>query len=185
MKKLLLIAFLISIALVGCVSALTVTAETTTPQMLGGDKGTYLVTANVDGAAVTFDNDPVGVITNGQLLVEVYTTGTPYRLMTVEKTGYAVYTANITEVPAKNETVTMNVTLVPLSPVTTVSADLNSTAQQTVVSTPSDAGVNATVVSTEQATSAATPSPTKSPSAPVLALAAFGIVSILALRSRR
>ncbi|MEN6442856.1 MAG: hypothetical protein WC391_07305 [Methanoregula sp.] len=185
MKKLLLIAFLISIAFVGCVSALSVTAETVTPQMIGGDKGTYLVTANVDGANVTFDSDPVGVITNGQLLVEVYTTGTPYRVMTVEKTGYAVYTANITEVPAKGETVTMNVTLVPLAPVTTVSAEINSTAPQTAVSTPADAGVNATVESTGQATSAATPSPTKSASAPVVALAAFGIVGILALRSRR
>lgn len=189
MKKIVLIAFLISIALVGCVSALTAAAETSAPQMIGGDKGTYLITANVDGAAVTFDKDPKGVITNGQLLVEVYTTGTPYRVMTVEKTGYAVYTANITEVPAKNETVKMNVTLVPLAATTTTSVVANQTANVTASST---ASANATVVSTEISTSVPTqittnpsPAPTKSASAPVLVFAAFGIIGILALRSRR
>jgi hypothetical protein len=192
MKKMVLIAFLIGIALIGCVSALTVGTQTTTPQMIGGDKGTYLIKANVDGASVTFDHDPMGVIANGQLLVEVYTTGTPYRVMTVEKTGYAVYTANITKVPAKNETVEMDVTLVPLATMTT-SAKVNGTATQTAanVSAPSTASVNMTGVGTELTTSVPTqitttplPAPTKSASAPVLVFAAFGIVGILALRSR-
>ena len=77
MKKLIFISLILCIAIIGCASAAvadsnattTTAATTTAPQLIGGDKGAYLVNANVDGANVTFDNDYKGVITGGQLKV--------------------------------------------------------------------------------------------------------------------
>ena len=73
MKKLFLLVLFVCIALPGCALAAvtdsnqTVAANTTTaPQLIGGDMGTYLVTANVEGANVSFDSDYKGVITDGQ-----------------------------------------------------------------------------------------------------------------------
>ena len=70
MKKLFLLVLFVCIALPGCALAAvtdsnqTVAANTTTaPQLIGGDMGTYLVTANVEGANVSFDSDYKGVIT--------------------------------------------------------------------------------------------------------------------------
>ncbi|GEM_PF-2385684 len=189
MKKLFFLTLFACIAIVGCVSAAdsadNQTANTTAitaPQLIGGDMGTYLVTANADGANVTFDSDFKGITKDGQLKVEVYTTGTPYRVITVEKSGYAVYTANITSVPAKNETVEIPVTLVPL-----VAA--NTTAEQANATAPAAAGTPANVtaeVTTAAATAPATaPAPTQSGSLPFAAFAAFGVLGILSIRSRR
>jgi hypothetical protein len=44
-----------------------------------GDIGWYSVHANVDGAAVMFDNDAKGKIAKGILSVLVFVTGTPHR----------------------------------------------------------------------------------------------------------
>ena len=185
MKKIGILILLICAVIVGCASAaVTVANETTTPQMIGGDKGTYLVKANIDGANVTFDNDFKGVITNGTLNVEVYTTGTPYRVITVEKTGCTVFTANITEVPAKNGVVEISVTLVPVTKTEMTTAIANVTA-------PTTNGANVTVtnsVITSDATTVVETTPsataTKSGNLPIAAFAAFGIVGLLALRSR-
>ena len=183
MKKLFFLTLVACIAIVGCVSAaVTVDAQTvnttvtTAPQLIGGDMGTYLVKTTTDGANVTFDSDFKGVTKDGQLKVDVYTTGTPYRVITVEKSGYAVYTANITSVPAKNETVEIAVTLVPL-------AAANPTAQQANVTAP--ANVTAEVTTAAATATATSPEPTKSGSLPFAAFAAFGIIGILAIRSRR
>ena len=145
---------------------------TAAPALIGGDMGTYLVKANVDGANVTFDSDFKGVTKDGKLAVSVYTTGTPYKVITVEKSGYAVYTANITSVPAKNETVDLAVTLVPL-------AASNSTAANATVTT------EVTTASAPVTTAAESPAPTKSGSLPFVVFGAFAIVGILAIRSRR
>ncbi|MDD1701902.1 MAG: PEGA domain-containing protein [Methanoregula sp.] len=191
MQKVLVLFLFVCVVLVGCASAdVTVNADanataaaTTAPQLIGGDMGTYLVKANVEGANVTFDNDFKGVIANGSLKVDIYTTGTPYKVISVEKTGYAVYTANITEHPAKNETVELNVVLVPLS-----TANTNATAQQANVTAPAPAGVNATVtaeVTTPAASATTVPATTKAGSLPFAAFAAFVVLGIVALRSRR
>jgi hypothetical protein len=185
-KKLFFLTLFACIAIIGCVSA-AVTADapaanttvTTAPQMIGGDMGTYLVKANADGANVTFDSDFKGITKDGQLNVPVYTTGTPYRVITVEKSGYAVYTANITSVPEKNETVEISVTLVPL-------AAANTTAQQANVTAPAESSqANVTAEVTTAAAPATSPAPTQSGSLPFAAFAAFGIIGILAIRSRR
>ena len=181
MKKLFLLVLFVCIALSGCALAAvpsgnqTVAATATTaPQLIGGDMGTYLVTANVEGANVSFDSDYKGVIANGQLAVPVYTTGTPYQTITVQAPGYAVYTANITQYPTANQTVDIPVTLVPL-------AAANTTAVQSNATTP------AAPVTTEMMTTAApvSPAPTTAGSLPFAAFGAFVVLGIFAVRSRR
>ncbi|MDD4254451.1 MAG: PEGA domain-containing protein [Methanofollis sp.] len=78
---------------------------------IGGDTGAYLVKSNVEGAKVFFDSDLKGEIANGELVVRVYVTGTPYKSISVEADGYETYTAPVTEYPAKSETVTITATL--------------------------------------------------------------------------
>jgi len=179
MKKVFLLVLFVCIALSGCALAAvpsgnqTIAASATTaPQLIGGDMGTYLVTSNVDGANVTFDSDYKGVITDGQLLVSVYTTGTPYRTITVQAPGYAMSTVNITQYPGKNETVNIPVDLVPL-------AAPNTTAVQENPTVPAGA-------TTEMTTAApVSPAPTTAGSLPFAAFGAFVVLGIFAIRSRR
>lgn len=92
----------------------------TTGTGIGGDMGWYVVHCNIDGATVFFDDSNKGEITQGTVYVPVYSTGTPYRTLTVKKDGYRTYTAAIEQVPAKGETIDLYTTLNP-APVTTVS----------------------------------------------------------------
>jgi phosphatidate phosphatase APP1 len=89
--------------------------QPTSPPVIGGDIGWYTVHCNVDGATVMFDNEVKGVISQGTLSVQVYTTGTPYQTFTVSKDGYTPYTATITQYPAKGETVDLYATLNPVA----------------------------------------------------------------------
>ena len=84
---------------------------------VGGNIGYYLVQTNVDGAAVHFDEDFKGNTTQGTLLVPVYVTGTPYKIFSVEKTGYFPYSGPILQVPKVGETVTLSATLTLADPV--------------------------------------------------------------------
>lgn len=82
------------------------------PQLIGGDKGYYKLTANVDGASVYFDSDYEGVTgQDGTLMIEVYTTGTPYTTYRVEKPGYTTYNGKITQYPAEGEIVQISADL--------------------------------------------------------------------------
>jgi len=87
--------------------------QPTQPPVIGGDIGWYTVHSNVNGASVMFDNTYQGVITNGILTVQVYTTGTPYSTYTVTMAGYLPYTAPVTSFPAKGQTVDLYATLNP------------------------------------------------------------------------
>ncbi|MDN7024575.1 PEGA domain-containing protein [Methanoculleus sp. FWC-SCC1] len=100
------IALLLLVGITGTAAAETV----------GGDQGWYVVHANVDGADVYFDGDYKGQIANGELNVPVYTTGTPYQSYSVSKAGYTTYTAEISQYPAKGETVDLYATLNPAEP---------------------------------------------------------------------
>jgi len=82
-----------------------------TAQTVGGDQGWYVVHCNVDGASVYFDGDFKGTISNGELTVPVYTTGTPYQQYTVEKEGYSTFTDSIESVPAKGGQIDLYATL--------------------------------------------------------------------------
>jgi PEGA domain len=84
---------------------------------VGGNIGYYLVQTNVDGAEVYFDEDYKGNTTQGALLVPVYVTGTPYKVFSVEKTGYFPYSGPIVQVPGAGETVNLYATLTLADPV--------------------------------------------------------------------
>ena len=86
-----------------------------TPQVIGGDTGWFMVHSNVDGATVSFDNEPRGTIANGTLKVMIYVTGTPYRSYAVYKSGYVPFTAGIDARPGRGEIVDLNASLVPES----------------------------------------------------------------------
>ena len=85
-------------------------------EMIGGDVGWYVVTCNVDGASVYFDEKYVGETENGRLKIEVYTTGTPYTGYSVSKPGFVTFTGTIDQYPAKDETVELSVTLTAGTP---------------------------------------------------------------------
>jgi len=88
-------------------------AAPATQAVIGGGQGWYVVNCNVNGATVSFDNQVVGVITQGTLTVPVFTTGTPYQTYTVSMNGYLPYTAALTSVPAPGESVNLYATLNP------------------------------------------------------------------------
>jgi hypothetical protein len=87
--------------------------STATPGKVGGDIGYYAVHSTVDGAEVSFDNEIKGQIYNGNLVVQVYVTGTPYKTFTVYKAGYIPFTGTIDQYPGKGETIELNATLKP------------------------------------------------------------------------
>ena len=89
-------------------SAITTSA---TPEKIGGDIGYYAVHSNVDGADVSFDNNPKGQIYNGTLVVQVYVTATPYKTFTVYKAGYIPFTGTIDQYPKKGESIDLNALL--------------------------------------------------------------------------
>ena len=88
-------------------------AVPTTPAGAGGAVGWFVVHSNIDGASVSLDNDPKGVITNGNLLIPVSVTGTPYKTFTVYKSGYIPFTSTLDTYPAQNRTVDLYATLNP------------------------------------------------------------------------
>ncbi|RBQ24396.1 MAG: hypothetical protein ALMCE001_13320 [Methanocorpusculum sp. MCE] len=86
-----------------------------TDPIIGGDRGVISVTSNVEGAKVELisisgDVGYTGTISNGKADIAVYTTGTPVNQARVSATGYQTATVGVT-MPAKGETVTVNVPL--------------------------------------------------------------------------
>jgi hypothetical protein len=87
----------------------------TTTTSIGGDMGWYVVHCNIDGATVFFDSANKGEISQGAVYIPIYSTGTPYRTLSVKKDGYTTYTANIAQVPGKGETIDLYATLNPVA----------------------------------------------------------------------
>ncbi|MBQ4414686.1 MAG: PEGA domain-containing protein [Methanomicrobium sp.] len=69
---------------------------------IGGDQSLIIVHCDVEGASVYFDSDYKGAIQNGVLLGYVYTTGTPYKTITVTSNGYIPWTGNMPHPGAGN-----------------------------------------------------------------------------------
>jgi hypothetical protein len=98
------------------VAFLVATSAAAEGATIGGDIGYYQVNANVAGAEVSFNDDDKGTTgEDGTLTVEVYVTGTPYTSYSVAKEGYETFTAEITQYPAKGETVQLQAELSPLT----------------------------------------------------------------------
>jgi hypothetical protein len=86
-----------------------------TRQPIGGGKGWIQVSANVNGATVSFNDLSAGcTITSGSCDTEVAVTGTPYTTFTVQKPGYEVYTGQVTGWPVEGETIQLYATLNPV-----------------------------------------------------------------------
>lgn len=85
---------------------------------IGGDQGWYTIHCNVDGANIYLDEKFVGTAPRGALTVTVLTTGTPYKMLRVQKYGYTTFADSITKVPVKGGTVDLYATLNEL-PLTT------------------------------------------------------------------
>ena len=77
---------------------------------IGGGEGWITIRCNVDGASVYFDGQYQGMISANQLTVSVYTTGTPYRTYSVEKSGYYTASGDIV-MPQAGQTRTYTATL--------------------------------------------------------------------------
>ena len=89
-----------------------ITAVPTATTVPGSGKGWIRVDCNVDGAVVTFDSSyPGGTIAQGSSTTEVATTGTPFKTVTVTKSGYQTFSGPVTSWPADGETVTLYATL--------------------------------------------------------------------------
>jgi len=76
--------------------------------------GWYLVHSIVNEASVSFDNKYEGIITNGVLSVQVFTTETPYSTYRVERTRYQTASDMLPSTPAKGTTRDVYVTLEPV-----------------------------------------------------------------------
>ena len=61
-----------------------------TSQSIGGDMGWYVFHCHADGTEISLDNEVKGVITDGELSVPIYSTGTPYTSYTAtyDQDGY-------------------------------------------------------------------------------------------------
>lgn len=90
-------------------------------ESVGGDQGWYVVHCNVYGSKVYLDDKYVGTTEMGTLTVPALTTGTPYKVIRVEKYGYSTFTDSITKVPGKGMTVDLYATLNPLPETTATS----------------------------------------------------------------
>lgn len=77
---------------------------------IGGGEGWITIRCNVDGASVYFDGQYQGMISANQLTVSVYTTATPYRTYSVEKSGYYPASGDIV-MPEAGQTRTYTATL--------------------------------------------------------------------------
>ncbi|MDD2788670.1 PEGA domain-containing protein, partial [Methanoculleus sp.] len=81
---------------------------------IGGDEGWYRVHCNIDGADVYFDGEYQGTTYGGWIDIPVYTTGSPYSTVRVEKSGYRTYSAGLPSGPAMGDTVNVYATLQPV-----------------------------------------------------------------------
>jgi len=102
------------------VTALPTTVSTT----IGGSTGWYTIHCSVNGASVYFDKTYKGLISNGELSVMVYTTGTPYSAYSVSANGYVTSTGSLSSVPSAGQTKDIYVSLTPV--VTTTVAPVGS-----------------------------------------------------------
>lgn len=102
--------------LITAIVLMLVPASASAAVTIGGDQAWFTVYCNVDGASVYFDGTYKGDIVSGSLSVPVYTTGTPYQNIMVEKSGYTTWSEPISHYPSAGETVDIYATLNPVAP---------------------------------------------------------------------
>jgi hypothetical protein len=95
-------------------------------ETIGGDQGWYVIHCNEFGSKVYLDDKYVGTVEQGTLTVPALTTGTPYKVIRVQKYGYTTFTDSITKVPGKGMMVDLYATLNPFPSIapTTIGGDM-------------------------------------------------------------
>ncbi|MBN1431856.1 MAG: hypothetical protein JW931_03705 [Methanomicrobiaceae archaeon] len=78
---------------------------------IGGDQGWINVHCNIDGASVYFDGEYKGEIVQGIYTQAIYSTGTPYKTVSVEKAGYTTWSEDLNTNPGMGETMDVYATL--------------------------------------------------------------------------
>ena len=92
--------------------------DTTIGVPIGGGEGWYDIYTNVDGCSIYFDGEYKGTTTGGMLSVAVYSTATPYSVVTAEKSGYSTATQSLPATPGAGEHRSIYLTLNPVTPTT-------------------------------------------------------------------
>lgn len=85
-------------------------------QSIGGDCGWYVFHSHADGTIISLDSEEKGVITDGELSVPVYITGTPYATYTAvyDADGYhESVTKTLPSVPGKGERIDIYLDITP------------------------------------------------------------------------
>jgi hypothetical protein len=77
---------------------------------IGGGQGWYVIHCDVYGANIYLDDKFVGTAPMGALTIPVNITS-PYKKLTVKKTGYSTFVDSITKVPVKGDMVDLYATL--------------------------------------------------------------------------
>ncbi|MFA5394704.1 MAG: PEGA domain-containing protein [Methanogenium sp.] len=99
---------------------------------VGGEQGWYDIYTNVDSCSIYFDGEYKGTTTGGLLSVGVYSTATPFKVVTASKSGFTSATQSLPTSPGAGEHRTVYLTLNPVTP---------TTGNIKISSTPSGAGV--------------------------------------------
>lgn len=82
-----------------------------------GDQGWYVIHCNVYGANIYLDDKFIGTVPQGPMTVPVNITS-PYKKLTIKKTGYSTFVDSITKVPGKGDMVDLYATLRELPTIT-------------------------------------------------------------------
>ncbi|MFA4850674.1 MAG: PEGA domain-containing protein [Methanoregula sp.] len=77
---------------------------------VSGDQGWYVIHCDVYGANVYLDDKFIGTVPQGPMTIPVNITS-PYKKLTVKKTGYSTFVDSITKVPVKGDMVDLYATL--------------------------------------------------------------------------
>lgn len=105
----------ILILLLTC-SVIVTSSTGASASVVGGDKGWYIFHCHADGTQISLDDEVKGIITDGELAVPLYTTGTPYKTYTATYDSGGIHesiTKTLPGVPSKGESIDIYVDITP------------------------------------------------------------------------
>lgn len=96
---------------------LAVISACVSAQVIGGDTGWYIFHSHADGTVISLDSTVKGVITDGELSIPVYTTGTPYATYTAAYDSGGFHesvTKTLPMMPGKGESIDIYLDITPV-----------------------------------------------------------------------
>jgi len=97
----------------GVTEAVTEGVVSVGPPVIGGSVGFFEVRCPAEGAHVFLDGRYRGPVENGSLLIPVYVTATPSRIIQVKAEGYLQYYGYLQDYPVEGETIVLEIPLQP------------------------------------------------------------------------